>query len=82
MMSKKTFISHGGLSFFLEMGAVTPERRFLVGFSEPVDPAKGMNAFDVLSSMLFWGQEAEDVAEQIRMLSAEGADSRPQEEQP
>lgn len=79
MMSKQTFISHGGLSFLLEMGAVTPERRFLVGFSEPVDPAKGMVGFDALSSMIFWGQEAEHVAEQIRMLSTQGADSRPEE---
>ena len=70
MMSKRTFISHG-LNFLLEMGAVTPERPFLVGFSKPVDAAKGngVDNFNTQSTMLFWSQEAEDVAEQIRVLS-------------
>ena len=82
IMSKQTAISHGGLSFTLEMGAVTPERTFLVGFSEPLELAKGVAGFDSLSTMLLWGQEAQDVAEQIRMLSNQRADPHLEEEPP
>ena len=76
MRSKQRFSTLGGLDFWLEMGAVTPERSFLVGFSEP---GEGADDFHGLSTMLFWGQEAQDVAEQIRVLSNEGVDSRPEE---
>lgn len=77
MLSEETFDSVGGLDFILEMGAVTPERLFLVGFSKP---GEGPDDFNELSTMLIWGQEAQDVAEQIRMLSGQGADPRPEEE--
>lgn len=77
-MSEQMFISHGGLDFQLEMGAVTPDTLFLVGFSEPVESIQGGDELHGLSTMLFWGREAEDVAEQIRMLS----NQRTEEEQP
>ena len=76
MLSAETFSSVGGLDFILEMGAVTPERSFLVGFSEP---GEGPDDFNEMSTVLFWGAEAQDVAEQIRVLSNEGADSRLEE---
>lgn len=79
MLSKQTFSSAGGLDFVLELGAVTPERSFLAGFSKP---GQSGDDFNELSTMLYWGQEALDVAEQIRMLSSQGADPSPEEESP
>ena len=82
MMSKRVIIVHGGLDFTLEMGAVTPERSFLVGFSRPVEPAKGGDDFNELSTMIFWGLEAEEIAEQIRVLSDQGGKTLHEEQSP
>ena len=82
LISKRVLISHGGLDFTLEMGAVTPERSFLVGFSRPVEPAKGGDDFNELSTMIFWGLEAEEIAEQIRVLSDQGGKTLHEEQSP
>ena len=81
-MSEQMFISHGGLDFQLEMGAVTPDTLFLVGFSEPVESVQGGDELHGLSTMLFWGQDAEDVAEQIRMVAGQRGNSRSEERSP
>ena len=78
-MSEQVFIGHGGLDFQLEMGAVTPDTLFLVGFSEPVESVQGGEEFHGLSTMLFWGQDAEDVAEQIRIVAGQRGNPRLEE---
>ena len=82
MISKRVLIGHGGLDFTQEMGAVTPETSFLVGFSRPGEPEKGGDDFNELSTMIFWGQEAEAVAEQIRILYGQDASRGPEGRSP